>query len=146
MPFQLYLLKQGSAPSPLFKSHWALFVLLHGDFTQGTAIGTSIHVTGSLLAGFEFEVKRNWGQAITDQTFRSILIGEVPEASVVLPESTPPITNFMLDNEARSPLELALLTEPAPGKSLRVCVFLILISRDESDRRCRVLAGAVPWN
>jgi len=70
----------------------------------------SIHTTGSLFAGFTFEVRRNWGQAITDQTFRSILFGEVPEDCVALPESTAPITNFMLDNEAKSPLELALLT------------------------------------
>ena len=120
MPYQLYLLKQGSAPSPLFKSHWALFILIQGDFAQGNAFGTSIHVTGSLFAGFTFEVKRNWGQALTDQTFRSILIGEVPETSVALPESALPITDFMLDNEAKSPLEKALITEPAPGKSLRV--------------------------
>lgn len=149
MSYQLYLLKQGSAPSPLFKSHWALFVLIHGDFAQGTADGTSIHVTGSLFAGFTFEVKRNWGQAIMDQVFRSILIGEVPEASVALPESTSPITNFMLDSEAKSPLELALLTQPAPGKSLRVSVFLVIIIssfRDGSDGFCRVLARAVPWN
>jgi len=72
-------------------------------------VGTSIYVTGSLFADFTF-VKQNWGQAITDQLFRSILIAEVPEASVALPELTPPITNFMLDNEAKSPLELALLT------------------------------------
>ncbi|KIM35531.1 hypothetical protein M413DRAFT_449679 [Hebeloma cylindrosporum] len=119
MSYQLYLLKQGSAPSPLFKSHWALFVLLDGDFAQGTAVGTSIHVTGSLFAGFTFEVKRNWGQTVTDETFRSILIGEVPASSVALPESIPPITEFILDSEAKSPLEKALLTEPAPGKSLR---------------------------
>jgi hypothetical protein len=129
MPYQLYLLKEGPAPSPLFKSHWALFVLLHGDFAQGTAVGTSIHVTGSLFSGFIFEVKRNWGQALMDQTFRSTLIGEVLEASVALPESTPPITNFMLDSEAKSPLEMALLTEPAPGKSLRVRDFNFILSR-----------------
>ena len=120
MSYPLYVLKQGVAPSPLFKSHWALFILIQGDSAQGNALGTYIHVTGSAYAGFTFEAKRNWNQATDDQTFRFILIGQVPETSIVL---QPLITDYMIDDAARSPLEIALLTEPAPGKSLKVSAF-----------------------
>lgn len=124
MSYQLYVLKQGAAPSPLFKSHWALLVLTQGDSAQGNALGTYIHVTGSAYAGFTFEVKRNWNQATADETFRFILIGQVPETSIVL---QPPITDYMIDDAARSSLEMALLTgEPAPGKSLKVSAFYLL--------------------
>ena len=121
MSYQLYVLKQGAAPSPLFKSHWALLILIQGDSAQGNAVGTYIHVTGSAYAGFTFEVKRNWNQATADEAFRFILIGQVPcETSIVL---QPPIIDYMVDDAARSPLEMALFTEPAPGKSLKVSAF-----------------------
>ena len=121
MSYQLYVLKQGAAPSPLFKSHWALLILIQGDSAQGNALGTYIHVTGSAYEGFTFEVKRNWNQAIADETFRFIPIGQVPETSIVL---QPPIADYMIDDAARSPLEMALFTEPAPKKSLKVSALL----------------------
>jgi hypothetical protein len=70
-----------------------------------------IHVTGSARAGFTFEVNHKWNQATDGKTFRFILIGQVHETSIVL---QPPISDYMVDDAARSPLEMILLTQPAP--------------------------------
>ncbi|KAF8872172.1 hypothetical protein CPB84DRAFT_1854597 [Gymnopilus junonius] len=116
MPYDLYLLKQGASPPPLFNSHWVLFVRSSGSLEQRTAIGTYIYVTGSRYEGFIFEVKRNWSPTCTTEIFRNTLIGEVQNASVVL---SSPISEYLIENEARTALERTLLTLPAPGKSLR---------------------------
>ncbi|PPQ98237.1 hypothetical protein CVT26_003408 [Gymnopilus dilepis] len=116
MPYELYLLKQGASPPPLFNSHWVLFVLASGNLDNRTAIGTYIHVTGSRYEGFTFEVKRNWSPTCTTEVFRNTLIGQVTDDSVELPF---PITEYVIESEARTPLEKALLNLPPPGKSLR---------------------------
>jgi hypothetical protein len=93
-------------------SRWALLILIQDDSAQGNVLGgyIIIYLTGS-YAGPAFEVKRNWKQATDDQRFAS--------SSIALQL---PITDYMIDDAARSQLEMALFTEPL-GKSLEVSAF-----------------------
>ncbi|KAF8956721.1 hypothetical protein BDZ97DRAFT_1925263 [Flammula alnicola] len=116
MPHNLYVLKQGLGPNSLFKNHWALFVHISGDPAEGNAVGTYIHVTGSVAEGFTFEVKRNWSQALTI-VHRFFLIGQVTDESVAM--SPPAIGDVRAEDQARTLLERALLMTPPPGPSLR---------------------------
>ena len=120
----LCIFKEGRLPSHLFKNHWALFVPRSGSYATGDLIGTVIHATGDLRNGFAFQVKRNWSQAEDDTPYRVFALGEVTDASIVIDPDVPifDATQCVLDPEARTPLERALLRTAAPGPSLNKVV------------------------
>ena len=79
-------------------------------------IGTTIHVTGSLKAGFEHEFKRNYRTDDTGRNVQVIPLGNVPADAI---SDFPLSDEITLDVSPIDRLEEEALVVPAPGPSMR---------------------------
>ncbi|CAE7145615.1 unnamed protein product [Rhizoctonia solani] len=99
-----------SYKSPLFPSHWALFIPKVGK----PELGTVIHVTGDAHKGFVHQFKRNYNHTTSSRASRLIPLGKVASSNIVDSQSD-------TESEDQSPtdtLEEIALAVPAPEKSL----------------------------
>jgi len=105
---QIYCLTYSSFP---FKDHWSYFI----PSVVNPRIGTKIHVEGSVRAGFNHEIVRNYNLDFTHRTIHLHLLGEVPDADVHDTPSSGPLT---IDTISRDNIERLALSVPAPGPSM----------------------------
>ena len=78
-------------------------------------IGTTIHVTGSLKAGFEHEFKRNYRPDDTGRNVQVIPLGNVPADAI---SDFPLSEEITLDISPIDRLEAEALVVPALGPSM----------------------------
>ncbi|KAG5638020.1 hypothetical protein H0H81_002221 [Sphagnurus paluster] len=149
----VFLMKQGHGPNPLFNNHWGLLVHTSGTPVDKNLTGTFLHVHGSVAAGFAFEAKRGWVQAVCPDPYRALVLGEVTSGSVEIgsadadgmPGPDEEEHGWVMDPEPRTDFERALLKAPPPGPTLKSAVsrpvlFLVLCRVAHEESRSQVAA------
>ncbi|CDO77623.1 hypothetical protein BN946_scf184946.g16 [Trametes cinnabarina] len=98
--------------SPLFKAH---LVLIIPNSNSNYAVGTMIHVAGSVSAGFNHKIRRRYDLGQTHRNYTVIEIGTVTAEAI----QTFPTFNPQYPAMASNQMEQVALSIPAPGPSLR---------------------------
>ncbi|RAK98680.1 uncharacterized protein BO80DRAFT_457262 [Aspergillus ibericus CBS 121593] len=89
------------------RAHFSIFV----PSASSPSIGTSIHVVGAPIMGYELEFRRNHTPSVNEEPYEMISIGQVESSNIVDSSGE---GNLFVDHTPRDNLEIAASQVPPP--------------------------------
>ncbi|BCR97216.1 uncharacterized protein AKAW2_30535A [Aspergillus luchuensis] len=108
-PRAIYLVTSRNSPSQ--RAHFSIFV----PSVACSTIGTSIHVVGAPMMGYQLEFKRNHALSSNEEPYETVLLGHVDSQHIA--DSLKESSSMYVDHTSRSDLEIAASQIPAPRVS-----------------------------
>lgn len=108
-PRAIYLVTSRNSPSQ--RAHFSIFV----PSVACSTIGTSIHVVGAPMMGYQLEFKRNHALSSNEEPYETVLLGHVDSQHIA--DSLKESSSMYVDHTPRSDLEIAASQIPAPRVS-----------------------------
>ncbi|CAK45500.1 uncharacterized protein BO96DRAFT_229283 [Aspergillus niger CBS 101883] len=120
------ILLVSSRNSPSQRAHFSIFV----PSVACSTIGTSIHVVGAPMMGYQLEFKRNHSLSSNAEPYETALLGYVDSHHIA---DSPGERSMFVDHAPRDDLETAASQIPAP----RVSENFMAPVNDTTNRRCQ---------
>ncbi|OJI90981.1 hypothetical protein ABZX51_004481 [Aspergillus tubingensis] len=124
-PRAIYLVTSRNSPSQ--RSHFSIFV----PSVAFSNIGTSIHVVGAPMMGYQLEFKRNHALSSNEEPYETVLLGYVDSQHIT--GSPIESSSMFVDHTPRDDLEIAASQIPAP----RVSENFMAPVNDTTNKRCQ---------
>ncbi|PWY73076.1 hypothetical protein BO94DRAFT_538956 [Aspergillus sclerotioniger CBS 115572] len=125
MPLRtLYLVSSRNSPGQ--RAHFSFFV----PSAAFPNIGTSIHVVGAPMMGYELEFKRNHNSSSNEEPYEMVSIGQVDCHHIADSSGD---RNMLVDHTPRDNLEVAASQVPPP----RISENFMAPVNDTINRRCQ---------
>ncbi|PYH63598.1 uncharacterized protein BO88DRAFT_447520 [Aspergillus vadensis CBS 113365] len=124
-PRAIYLVTSRNSPSQ--RAHFSIFV----PSVACSTIGTSIHVVGAPMMGYQLEFKRNHALSSNEEPYETVLLGYVDSQHIT--DSPTESSSMFVDHTPRNDLEIAASQTPAP----RVSENFMAPVNDTTNKRCQ---------
>ncbi|PYI08705.1 hypothetical protein BO78DRAFT_339142 [Aspergillus sclerotiicarbonarius CBS 121057] len=115
-----------SRNSPGQRAHFSIFV----PSAASPTIGTSIHVVGAPMMGYELEFKRNYTPSVNEEPYEMVMIGQVDSHNIVDSSGE---SSMFVDHTPRDNLEVAARQVPPP----RISENFMAPVNDTTNKRCQ---------